>query len=180
MTKTDDQLDKLNKRIAAYCDRTKRWCEQNNIEFDREAIETTLACSDLYLQWIFEGAERPVVYRMNRNLGYIRNNLFVGLKSDRKNFAQIHFDQRKEHNAKHGYKPKSKPLDPRTGYVTKDQWDAGIRPHPIKTMPWTWSNGVRKRDAEYAAKRRRELKAARQKRWRHNRARNPRPGDPKT
>jgi hypothetical protein len=172
------QDNKIHRAAIAYCSRTQRFAKDNHLAYDEHAVYDALINSDLWVAWATEGGERPIVFRNNRNHGYIRGNLHLGTEADRQRFRQLHFEQRRELAKTHLYAayPRLKPNHSKPGQPftwSSEKPGSQSRYVLIKTKTPTGRTKLtwKKRpptedDLRAIADRRRAKRSARQQRWR--------------
>ena len=94
----DDEKAELHK----YLNGKRDYCKTYAIELDENAIKNALLSSKLWRDYVANKRQQPKVYRLNRNIGYVANNIFVGTKADKKRIARDQLIQRRENRAATG------------------------------------------------------------------------------
>lgn len=97
--------------LAKFMFLTEQSCRKKNLDYNEDAVRELLTQSKPWLDYASTGTgEKPIVFRLNRNLGYITGNLFVGTPSDKQRFAELHAKQRAEPNATRAQRASVAPL----------------------------------------------------------------------
>lgn len=94
MTDQQRKLDRKLKYIAGYIAGKEVYCRKHGIPFNEAPLLQALLDSELFDAHTTQGGPRPVVYRLDRNLGYVHGNIFVGTKADKHRIDAQHAMQR--------------------------------------------------------------------------------------
>jgi hypothetical protein len=187
-TMTEDDAAKLDRHITGYIFGKSLYCKKHCIELDAAALKSAAQNSELFIQHAINSGPQPIVFRINRNLGYIAGNIFIGTKNDKHRMAVQHCKQRAEARAAGEPIHKGTQQLP-TGWTRRPDGQLQMPPRPLKPMKppkrgplgqapagYQWSNEAptrnkggdirRTRSDKLPPDQKREAKTAAQQRWR--------------